>query len=84
MGLQAIHEPIPVERRFNSDPLDAVLVGLEVIDNGRQIARQLRATDALAGCVDHGEEEIIAVQIDCGVEWSAWVSLLAMAVGFGL
>jgi len=61
---QAVGEPIPVVGGLDGDGGDAVLVGREQLQDGRQVAGELLVDETLAAFVHQAAEGVVAVQVN--------------------
>ena len=62
--LQTVHQPIPVEGGFNGDGGDAVPVGLEQLQDGREVAGQFLVNEATPLFIPEAAEDVVAVQVN--------------------
>ena len=62
--LETVHQPIPVEGGFDGDGGDALLVRLEQLQDGSQVAGELLVDEAAAAFVHEAAEGVVAVQVN--------------------
>jgi len=62
--LKPVHQPIPVEGRFNSNAGDALLVRFQQVENARQVAGQLLVQEAAPAFIHEPAEGVVAVQVN--------------------
>ena len=61
---QAVGQPIPVVSGLDGDGGDALLVGIQQLQDGRQVAGELLVDEALAAFVHQPAEGVVAVQVN--------------------
>jgi hypothetical protein len=64
---EAVHQPVPVVRRFNCYGLDAFLVRFQLRQYGWQVVRVAVLVDNFVLLIEHNQHAVIGMQVDCGV-----------------
>ena len=62
--LESVHQPIPVVGGLDGDGGNALLVGLEQLQDGSQIAGQLLVEQASTAFVHQAAKGVVAVQVN--------------------
>jgi len=62
--LQTVHQPIPVERRLQSNGGNALLMGVEESQNQLQITGQLLMPQTASCFIHEPAERVVAVQVN--------------------